>query len=106
MSLVHFSDANFKKEVLESDIPVLVDFWAAWCAPCKLISPIIEEIAKEYSPRIKIGKVDVDQSPKTATQYGVMSIPTLMFFKDGKVMDQIVGVLGKTELKKKIVEHL
>lgn len=106
MSLAHFSDANFKKEVLESELPVLVDFWAAWCGPCKMIAPIVEELAVEYTNKIKIGKVDVDSSPKTATQYGIMSIPTLVFFKRGKIMDQVTGALSKAELKKKIEENL
>ena len=104
MSLLHFTDANFKKDVLESNLPVLVDFWATWCGPCKMITPIIEELAKEYSGKIKIGKLNVEESPKTPSQYGVMSIPTLIFFKEGKVMEQVVGALNKAELKKKIDE--
>jgi len=106
MSLHHFSDANFKKEVLESDTPVLVDFWATWCGPCKMIAPIVEELAKEYAGKIKIGKIDVDHNPKTAAHYGIMSIPTLMFFKDGQVMDQATGALNKTQLKHKITENI
>lgn len=106
MSLSHFTDANFKKEVLESSLPVLVDFWANWCGPCKAIAPAVEELAKEYAPKIKIGKVDVDANPKTATNYGIMSIPTLIFFKNGKVMSQIVGALSKADLKKKTEEFL
>lgn len=106
MSLLHFADSSFKKEVLDSDLPVLVDFWAAWCGPCKKISPFVEELAKEYEKKIKIGKLDVDANPQTATRYGIMSIPTLIFFKNGKVMDQIVGVLSKAQLKLKIEENL
>src|SRR3989338_5041222 len=106
MSLLHLTDANFKKEVLESDLPVLVDFWASWCGPCKMIAPIIEELAKEYAHKIKIGKLDVDANAKTATNYGIMSIPTVIFFKSGKVTDQVVGVLSKPDLKKKIEERL
>ena len=102
MSLLHFTDTNFKKEVLESHLPVLVDFWAPWCGPCRMIAPIIEDLAKEYEGKIKIGKLNVDENPKTATTYGIMSIPTLMLFKNGKVAEQIVGVLNKAELKKKI----
>jgi len=106
MSTTHFTDSNFKKEVLESNLPVLVDFWANWCGPCKMITPIIEELAKEYQNKMKIGKLDVDPNPKTATTYAVMSIPALIFFKNGKVMDQVVGVLSKADLKRKIEENL
>jgi thioredoxin 1 len=102
----HFTDANFKKEVLDSDVTVLVDFWAHWCGPCKMIAPIVEELAHEYKGKIKIGKLDVDANPKIATQFGVMSIPTLIFFKAGKVMDQVVGALRKPDLKRKIEENL
>jgi thioredoxin 1 len=106
MSLVHFTDSNFKKEVLESELPVLVDFWAAWCGPCRQISPIVEELAREFEKKVKIGKVDVDQNPNTASRYGIMSIPTLMLFKKGEVSEQIVGALNKSELKKKIESNL
>jgi thioredoxin 1 len=106
MSLAHFTDSNFKKEVLESSLPVLVDFWATWCGPCKMIAPLVEECAREYKDKVKVGKLDVDSNPRTATTYGIMSIPTLVFFKGGKIMDQIVGVLNKAELKKKIEETI
>jgi thioredoxin 1 len=106
MSIQHFTDANFKKEVLEASLPILVDFWAQWCGPCKMIAPAIEELAKEYSGKIKIGKVDVDSNPKTASHYGIMSIPTLMFFNKGQVTSQLVGALNKAQLKKKIDESL
>ena len=106
MSLVHFTDANFKKEALESDLPVLVDFWATWCGPCKAIGPLVEELAKEYAHKMKIGKLNVDENSKTATHFGVMSIPTLIFLKGGKVMEQAVGALSKAELKKKIEANL
>jgi thioredoxin 1 len=106
MSLLHFTDSNFKKEVLESNLPVLVDFWAAWCGPCKMISPILEELARDYANKIKIGKINVDENPKITSLYGIMSIPTLIFFKNGKVLEQAVGVLSKSELKKKIEASL
>ena len=106
MSIQHFTDSNFKKEVLESSAPVLVDFWANWCGPCKMIGPAVEELAKEYAGKVKIGKIDVDSNPHSASSYGVMSIPTLMFFKGGKVMDQVTGALSKAALKQKIEENL
>ena len=106
MALLHLNDLNFKKEVLESTLPVLVDFWATWCGPCKMIAPILEELAKEYDKKLKIAKISVEDSPKTATQYGIMSVPTLMFFKKGKVRAQFIGALNKPELKKKIEENL
>ena len=106
MSTLHFTDADFKQEVLESKVPVLVDFWAAWCGPCKAIAPIIDELAKEYAGKIKIGKIDVDNNSKIPTEYGIMSIPTIMFFKKGKVMDQLVGAASKLDLKHKIEANL
>ncbi|MFA6129871.1 MAG: thioredoxin [Candidatus Omnitrophota bacterium] len=106
MSALHFTDANFKKEVLESSQLALVDFWAAWCGPCKMIAPHIDELAKEYAGRVKVGKVDVDTNPKVATEYGVMSIPTIIFFKNGKVFNQIVGAASKLDIKRKIEENL
>ena len=106
MALIHLTDNNFKKEVLESDLPVLVDFWAPWCGPCKMIGPLLEESAKEFDKKLKVAKVNVDESPQAATKYGVMSIPTLIFFKQGKIMNQVVGALSRQELKKKIQENL
>jgi thioredoxin 1 len=106
MAVVHLTDGNFKKEVIESGIPVLVDFWATWCGPCKMIAPVVEELAKEFDQKIKIGKVDVDENPNIAGQFGIMSIPTLMFFKNGKVMEQIVGAMSKVDLKKKIIANI
>jgi len=106
MSTLHFTDSNFKKEVLESNLPSLVDFWASWCGPCKTIAPFIEELAKEYAGKMKIGKVDVDANPKIATEYGIMSIPTIIFFRNGKVLNQLVGGVSKLDLKRKIEENL
>ncbi|MDD5409329.1 MAG: thioredoxin [Candidatus Omnitrophica bacterium] len=106
MSALHFTDTNFKKEVLESGQLTLVDFWAIWCGPCKMIAPHIDELAKEYAGKVKIGKVDVDANPKVATEYGVMSIPTIIFFKNGKVFNQIVGAASKLDIKRKIEENL
>ncbi|MBU0503283.1 MAG: thioredoxin [Candidatus Omnitrophota bacterium] len=105
MFLLHLNEGNFKKEVLEAKTLVVVDFWAAWCGPCKMIAPIIEELANEYAQKIKIAKVDIDDNSDIATQYGIMSIPTLMFFKNGKVAAQAVGAISKAELKRKIEEN-
>jgi thioredoxin 1 len=106
MSHVNVTDSSFKKDVLESEVPVLVDFWASWCGPCRLIAPIIEDIAREYAGRMKVCKLNVDDNPKVATQYGVMSIPTLIFLKGGKIMDQVVGAVSKGDLKRKVEDNL
>ena len=97
--LLQVNDKNFTAEVLQSDIPVLVDFWATWCGPCRAISPIVEDLAKEFSGRVKITKLNVDENPSTPSQYGVRGIPALILFKEGKVLDQIVGSVPKTRLK-------
>jgi len=103
---IKVNDENFKQEVLESDIPVLVDFWADWCMPCRMVAPVVEEIAKEYKGKLKVCKLNVDEARNTASNYGIMSIPTLAIFKNGKVADKIVGALPKTELEKAIKPHL
>lgn len=97
MSIMHLNEENFNKEVMESGKPVLVDFFATWCGPCKMLAPILEEIAAE-NPDFSIGKVDVDESTSLAGQYGVMSVPTLIFFKGGEIQKKMVGVRGKEEL--------
>jgi thioredoxin 1 len=106
MALLHLTDNNFRDEVLKSDLPVLVDFWAPWCGPCRAISHIIEELASELNGKIKIGKLNIEESPKTTSVYGIMSVPTLIFFKNGKVSDQFIGALDKTQLKRKIAESI
>ncbi len=97
---LQLNDANFKEEVLESKIPVLVDFYADWCMPCKILGPIVSQIAEEYKGKVKVGKVDVDKSPDLASTYQVISIPAIMVFQDGKVVRQKVGALPKPELEK------
>lgn len=95
-------DKNFKSVVIEAKVPFLVDFWAPWCAPCRNIAPIIDELAGEYAGQVGFGKVNVDENPKIATEYGVRSIPTLLIFKDGKPVRQFVGLRPKAELKKQL----
>ncbi len=99
---LEFTDENFQSEVLESDIPVLVDFWAEWCAPCIMLAPIIEEIGNEYNDKIKVGRLDVDSNQSTAVKYGIRSIPSLLFFKNGEVVEQIVGMQPKENIVKKL----
>jgi len=101
-----FTDDNFEKEVLQSDIPVLVDFWATWCAPCKAIAPLIDAVASEYEGRVKVGKVNVDDNPATPGKYGVRGIPTVILLKDGKVVDQVVGAIPKSQLEALIKKAL
>ena len=90
---------NFEQEVLNSDIPVMIDFWATWCLPCKMLAPTIEELAEEANGAYKVGKIDVDKSPSLAAQFGVMSIPTVIVFKNGKAVDKTVGVVPKSQLE-------
>ncbi len=101
-SLLHVNDGNFQSEVLDSDMPILVDFWAPWCAPCNILGPVIEELAEEYKGKIKVAKMNVDESPATPGQYGIRGIPTVILFKGGQVADQVVGVVPKAHLKSMI----
>jgi len=95
MKPIEITDGNFETDVLQSDIPVIIDFWAAWCAPCRMIAPIMEELAQEYDGRVKVGKLDVDSNQQTAIKYGVRSIPTVLIIKNGEVADTIIGALPK-----------
>jgi len=97
--VLHITDKSFDLEVLRSDVPVLVDFWATWCAPCRAIAPIVEEMAETYSGKVKVGKVNVDENPSTPGKYGVRGIPTLILFKKGEVVDQVVGAVPKSQVK-------
>ena len=102
MKPITFTDDNFETEVLKSDKHVLVDFWAVWCGPCKMIAPIVEELAGEYEGKAKVGKLDVDNNQESAIKYGVRSIPTVLIFKGGKVVDTIIGAVPKVQIKQKL----
>jgi len=103
---LHFTDSTFDQEVLNSDVPVLVDFWATWCGPCKAMSPTVDALAAEYAGKVKIGKIDTDENPATAMRYQVRGIPTLLLFKGGKVVDQRVGAMPKLEVVKMLAPHI
>ncbi|HWV57370.1 MAG TPA: thioredoxin [Longimicrobiales bacterium] len=100
------TDANFADEVEGADRLTIVDFWAVWCGPCRVIAPILEQLAEEYDGKVKVAKLDVDSNVQTATRFGVRSIPTLIFFKDGKVVDTVVGAVPKQQIERRIQQHL
>ena len=101
-----FTDATFDKEVINSDVPVLVDFWAEWCGPCRMMGPTVDQVAKDYSGKVKIGKLDVDSNQGTAARYGIRGIPSLLLFKNGEIVDQKVGAIGKPEFQRMLDAQL
>jgi len=98
----HINDADFEQEVIKADVPVLVDFWAPWCGPCHMVTPMLEELAQEFSAKVKIAKMNVDENPQTPPLYGIRAIPTLILFREGEVVEQITGVVPKDQLKSKL----
>jgi len=100
--ILEIGDNNFESEVLQSVKPVLVDFWAPWCGPCRAIAPIVEELAKDFGDKVKFTKCNVDENPTTPTKYGIKSIPTLIFFKDGEIQDKVIGIVAKSKLEEMI----
>ena len=102
MATVNVTDENFDTEVLKSQKPIVVDFWAEWCGPCKMVSPIVEELSNDYNGKVKVTKLDVDSNPQTATNYGIRGIPTLLMFKDGSAVDQIVGAVPKQHIAERL----
>lgn len=105
-NIVEGTDTNFGLEVLKSDIPVLVDFWAPWCGPCRMVSPLVDELAEELTGKLKVVKVNVDENQEIAVKYGIRSIPTLSIFKDGNIVDGVIGAVPKQTIKEKVLPHL
>ena len=103
---MQFTDATFKEQVLDSDKLAVIDFWAAWCGPCRMVAPIIEDLAKDYDGQVNVGKVDVDTNPSISQQYGVRNIPTILFVKNGEVVDKQVGAVPRSVLEAKIKAHM
>jgi len=104
--ILQITDDNFEQEILKAGMPAMVDFWAAWCGPCRAIAPVVEELAKEYAGKVKIAKMNVDENSKTPMKYGIRAIPTLILFKDGNVMDQITGAVSKSQIDNAIKKLL
>jgi len=105
-NLFEFTDSNFDNEALKTDKPALVDFWAPWCAPCRMVGPIIEELATNYSGKVKVGKLNTDDNPNIASRYGIMSIPTILLFKNGEIVDRLVGAVPKRDFEKMLMPHV
>ncbi len=106
MTAVQVTDSSFKQDVLESELPVLVDFWAPWCGPCRMVAPVVDEISEQYDGQVKVVKLNTDENPSVASQYGIRSIPTLMIFKDGQRVDMVVGAVPKTTLANTLEKYL
>ena len=106
MATMHINSENFDKEVLQAQEPVLIDFWASWCGPCRMVAPVVEKLSEEYEGRLKVAKVDVDECPDIAQRYGVMSIPTLIVIKDGQEQDKIIGAAPRSRLAQMVDQYL